>query len=104
MRGFPNRFNTRQDVDNAFAVDPEQTAGRLQMMIDHRHNWHITAALADTETGVTDSTHRVREDTDESGAVVERYQEEWREDPHATLFRLGLTVAEAKQMIQEATA
>lgn len=103
MRGFPKRFNTRQDVTNALAVDPKQTAARLQQMLDHRHNWFITGELAQDEAGIKDDTHRVREDTDDDGTVVTRYQEEWREDPHAALFRLGLTVAEAEQLISEVT-
>jgi hypothetical protein len=99
MRGFPKRFNTRQDVLNALADYPEQTREQLQRMLDNRFNWFITAALATGEAGVEDDTHRVREDTDDEGVVIDRYQEEYREDPNAQLFRLGLTVTEAEQMV-----
>jgi len=104
MRGFPKRFNTRQDVLNTLADYPQETAGHLRRMIDERFNWFITGELAEGEAGRSDDTHRVREDRDDNGVVTERYQEEWREDPRAQLFRLGLTVADAEQMIEEATA
>lgn len=103
MRGFPKRFNTRQDVLNTLADYPQETADHLRQMLGNRFNWFITGELAEGETGVNDDTHRVREDTDDEGLVTDRYQEEWREDPRAQLFRLGLTVAEAEQLIQEAT-
>ncbi|MDZ7789740.1 MAG: hypothetical protein U5L08_04450 [Xanthomonadales bacterium] len=103
MRGFPKRFNTRQDVLNTLADYPQETAGHLRRMVDERFNWFIDRELAEGEAGVSDDTHRVREDKDDEGAVTARYQEAWREDPRAQLFRLGLTVDEAEQLIEETT-
>lgn len=100
MRGFPRHLNTRQDVDNVLQSHPEQARQRLQGLIDERFNWFYDGELAETETGVTDDTHKVQTFEDETTGEVRRFQMEWREDPNAKLFRLGLTVAEAKSLIE----
>lgn len=100
MRGFPKHLNTRQDVDNVLQSHPEQARQRLQAMVDERFNWFYDGELADGEAGVTDDTHKVETFEDETTGEVRRYQMELREDPNATLFRLGLTVAEAESLIQ----
>lgn len=100
MRGYPKHINTRQDVENAMAIDPDRTKDYLQRAIDSREGWAITAQLESETDGVTDETHRVVDKGDEENGA-DWYQEEWKPLPGNTLDRLGITVAEAQAMIGE---
>lgn len=100
MKGFPKYFNTKQDVLNVIEECPVETKAFVKKCLDERKGWLTTGKLADGAAGVTDSTHRVVEVKDDaSGMVVERYQEEFKDDPSCKLFRLGFTVEEAQALI-----
>lgn len=101
MKGFPKYFNTKQDVLNVIAEYPTETKSFLQRCIDERIGWITTKKLEVTEEGIVDATHRLQElKDDRTQEVTERYQEEFKEDPSCKLFRLGFTVEEAEQLIQ----
>jgi len=100
MKGYPKRFNTKQDVDVAIRVDAEKTKGKLQKMLDERWQWMIIGQLAEADVGVEDSTHKVVTLYDDDGTTFkEKHQYELQEDPECALFRLGYTVAEAQDII-----
>jgi hypothetical protein len=91
MRGMPKTWNTKQDVLLSLEHWPDETKAALQQLLDAKDDWLIVKKLTDGETGTEDATHRVREVTDESGTVVERYQEEYVEDPNGRIYRLGFS-------------
>jgi hypothetical protein len=99
MRGFPKHLNTKADylyVKENFP--PEQSRPAFQRLLDERFAWLPVGPLKAGDKGLEDKTHRVVEMRDESGQnVTERVQEEYREDPNATIFRLGFTVEEVKE-------
>lgn len=100
MRGFPKHLNTKNDylyIRTEYPAD--QWRPRFQSLLDERYAWLPISTLADGETGIEDDTHRVIEHSDEQDQVVERVQEEYREDPHATIFRLGFTVSEVEALL-----
>lgn len=100
MRGKIKHYNTRKDVQNGLDIHPEKTKGFLQRLLDTRMQWITTGKLDDGNSGIEDDTHRVAEITDEmTGDVVERYQEEWMEDPRSQIFKLGMTVDEVKGLM-----
>jgi hypothetical protein len=101
MRGFPRHLNTKVDYLHVRAEFPaDQWQPKFQLLLDGRFAWLPVGPLADGDAGVADSTHRVVEHADGQGQIVERVQEEWREDPNATIFRLGFTVAEVEALLQ----
>ena len=99
MRGFPKTINTKQDVLNLMPEFPDETKAFLQRCLDERQCWQVDEKLADGEIGVTDETHRVREDTDEDGNITERYQEHYGFDYDCKLRRMGMTVSETESLL-----
>lgn len=97
MRGLPKHFNSKQDYLNCLQ-DTELKAGAkadLQRLLDNRYVWVDTAILEASETGVTDSTHRVIDGEDV------KIQQELQEDERAELFALGFTVQEVEDLIND---
>jgi hypothetical protein len=103
MRGFPKYLNTKTDYEYVKATfPPEQWRPRFQALLDERFAWLPVGPLADGQPGVEDETHRVLVNPAETGQNVPvRVQEEYREDPNATIFRLGFTVEEVTQILEE---
>lgn len=99
MKGFPRHLNTKQDYVNLLPTYPERTRAELQRLLDERIAWVTTERLADEDEGLTDETHRVNTIEDDNGNVVERYQEQYMENPAAEIFRVGFSVAEVEDLI-----
>jgi hypothetical protein len=100
MIGTPKHLNTRYDWLLFISEFPETNwRPRLERLYDDRMGWLTTGKLAEAETGVTDDTHRVVEIKDESGVVVERYQDQYMLDPNCALLRADLTVAEIEEWL-----
>ena len=97
MRDFPKHINTRLDVEILLDIYPEETKSFLQKCLEESENWINPIKLGDGDSGIEDATHCVR--IDENG---ERYQLTWGFDPGCKLARLGISVAEAEAMINEA--
>lgn len=89
-------LNTKQDYLNYLTVQPEATKKQLQLLLDTRYTWQTTGILAANEAGVTDDTHRV------IGEEPERMQQVLIEDENAKIFRIGFTVAEIKEILENA--
>ena len=94
MRGFPKHLNSKQDYVNCLELFPTETKAELQRILDDRFVWVDTAILNGT-AGVVDSTHRVIESDD--GLI----QQELKEDTNAKLFRLGFTVSEVEEILND---
>ncbi len=100
MRGFPKHLNTRYDVEYCLAEYPAETKAFLTKKLAEVKQWQVTGKLKDGETGQTSATHKVVEVKDQAAKEVkERYQYEYKDDPNCELFRLGLTVKEAEDML-----
>ncbi len=91
MRGFPKTWNTKKDVELSLEKWPEKSKYYLSLFLDNKDEWIIVKKLSDGESGQEDETHRVREVTDSDGNVIERYQEEYKEDPNGIIYRLGFS-------------
>lgn len=89
-------LNTKQDYINYLSINPTEAQKALQLLLDTRFVWQTTAVLAKDVTGVTDETHRV------IGEEPERMQQVYIEDTNAQLFRLGFTVEEIRELIENA--
>lgn len=101
MKGFPKFLNTKQDYLNVINLFPEDKwKPKLQALLDERIRWVNEGLLVEDDPGITDETHKVREDLDEQGVVSQRYQLHYKEDPNSRLFRLGFTVEEAQALIE----
>lgn len=72
---------------------------KFQSLLDNKMNWLNTGKLADGEDGITDDTHKIIENKNEEGVVVERYQYEYKEDSNCRLFKLGFTVQEVEGIL-----
>lgn len=93
MRGFPKYLNTKQDYLNCMTDYPTETKAALQELLNNRFIWQTTAIIEDE--GLTDDTHRVVD----YGEGKE--QQELIEDDTATIFRLGFTVKEVEEMLND---
>lgn len=89
-------LNTKQDYLNYLTIQPEETKKAIQLLLNTRFIWQTTAILAADETGLTDDTHRV------IGEEPERMQQELVEDANAKIFRIDFTVAEVKEILENA--
>ncbi|MFA7175254.1 MAG: hypothetical protein WC340_17910 [Kiritimatiellia bacterium] len=98
MIGFPKHLNCKQDFYNLLDEYPDQVADRAGLLLASRTGWVTVGKLAEDDLGITDDTHRVAEITDDDDVVIERYQEQYMEDPNAEMFRLGFTVEELEAM------
>lgn len=94
MRGFPKHLNSKQDYVNCLELFPTETKAELQRLLDDRFVW-VDTAILDGTTGTMDSTHRVIESED--GLI----QQELKEDTNAKLFRLGFTVSEVEEILND---
>ncbi len=99
MRGFPKWFNVRQDVLNCLEEFPAQMKAKLQDWLDNRFVWQTSGEILEGEEGITDATHRVIEEQDMGTESTRRFQQELAEDKNSHLFRVGLTVEEAEEII-----
>lgn len=86
-------FNTKNDFFNYLSSRTEEALATLQMLLDYRFTWKVTAVLASKSEGKTDSTHMIQESDEDI------LQLELIEDSNAKLFRLGFTVKEAEDYI-----
>jgi hypothetical protein len=99
MRGYPKSIKTRHDLDVALQLDSQRVRPAVQAMLNERKQWCITGQVSLSEGGVNDATHKVVEVTDDDGAVTGKYQYELQDVPSAALFRVGLTVQEAQDIV-----
>ena len=97
MRGYPKHINTQADLKTAMLVDANRTREMLKSWINEREGWYVTSPLESQADGVTDETHRVVDQGDETS---EWYQQEWGALPNNMLDRIGLSKSEAEAMLE----
>lgn len=101
MQGEPKWFNTRQDVENWKTVAGDDAYKQVvQRYFSDRFIWVTTGELTENETGITDATHRVIEET--VNETPKRFQQEQQIDANAYIFaRLGFTIEECESILSE---
>ena len=93
MVGFPKHLNSKNDYLYVIENFPRpQWEPHLRALLDNRFGWFCTGP-ADGE-GATDATHRV--EVMEDGGKL---QYEYRENPQATIYRIGFTVEEVEALL-----
>ena len=101
MRGYPKLINTKRDFENVMAVFPkEKWLPDLQALLDEEFAWFTTGTLKDSETGLTDDTHRVKESEERDGTKT-RTQEEYKPNPRCRMYRMGFTHEQVEKLITE---
>lgn len=103
MEGYPKYLNTKADyiyVKNNFLC--ENWKPDFQRLLDDRLSW-INQGLTTEVEGITDETHKVIENKAMGNEEETQYfQFEYTKDVGCKLFRLGFTVAEVEEILQEA--
>ncbi len=91
-------LQTKQDYLNCLAMNPQEGKKELQILLQSRFSWTNTQVLesADTAGLVIDDTHRIIGSEDD-----EFYYQEYIEDSTAKLFRIGFTVNEVEELLNE---
>ena len=96
MLGFPKHLNSKADylfIKNTFPREKWETT--FKASLDERLQWFNVGKI--TDTGLTDSTHKVI--TNDMNGETVKYQYELREDQNCSLYRLGFTVEEVEGII-----
>lgn len=89
-------LNTKQDYINLLGINPTVAKQELQYLLDNRYAWFNTMVMDEKDTSlVEDETHRFIEEDD--GFLYQEYYE----DSNAKIFRIGFTVAEVEELINE---
>jgi len=103
LEGYPKYLNTKNDyyyVKNHFIY--EQYKNDFQKLLDNRILWLNTGLLENEIDGITDETHKViTMDNMTNPEEIQYYQYEYKEDINCRLFKLGFTVAEVEEILQE---
>jgi len=104
MRSFPTIIATEQDVVELLKFYPKEMKEKLMLWRDHRFGW-FNAGPIETGEGITDSTHKVvgqRDDEMNPDSPITLMQYEYREDPNAYMFLIGLTVEKIEAYLASA--
>lgn len=89
-------LNTKQDYVNYLNINPVAGKQELQLLLSSRFAWFNTRVMDEKDTSlVEDETHRFIEDED--GYLYQEYLE----DSNSKLFKIGFTVAEVEELINE---
>ncbi len=101
MKGYPKYLNTKEDYEYVKAHFPkEQWQPDYKALLDERMAWLNVGKLTNEKEGVTDNTHKiVTVGGEDAGTPVQYYQYEHKEDKNCKLFRLGLTVEKAQDLL-----
>ena len=102
MRGTPKHLNTKADymnVINDASIPDSYWRGKLQALLDTRHDWFFVSALNSAEAGITDATHKVVVSNDTDGDGVTYSQYELRENPNSEMHRLGFIEEEVVMLL-----
>lgn len=88
-------LNTKQDYLNYLTINPKKAKEELQILLNLRYTWANTQILLSKDGVVEDDTHRIIENDDEY------LLQEYVEDTNSKLFRIGFTVEEVEDLINE---
>lgn len=108
MRGFPRYTDiaTKHDVNNLKGIFPNETKTFLETLRDDRFVWIDSGVLQTESEGLTDDTHRVTEvqtnpTTEGEEPTKELHQLTLVEDKNARVYRMGYTLNEINELIEE---
>ncbi len=100
MVGFPKHLNTREDYEYIRTHFPKtEWVGHFQALLDSMNDWFFERYLNDGETGITDSTHKVIEESAMGDETAKRAQYVYRYNPTCPLATIGYTEAEVRAII-----
>ena len=89
-------LNTKQDYLNYLVMNPQEGKKQLQLLLNSRFAWFNTQVLLTNDTSlIQDSTHRLIKNEDEY------IYQEYIEDANSKLFKIGFTVSEIEELIDE---
>lgn len=88
-------LNTKQDYLNYLTQNPKKAKEELQQLLNLRYTWSDIQILLSKDGFVEDDTHRLIENDGEY--LYQKYVE----DKNAKLFRIGFTVKEVEDLINE---
>ena len=99
MQGYPKTLASREDYEYVAAnFQPEKWRADWQDLLDTMHDWFFVRELTDLSEGVTDDTHKVEVNEDETGAKTYT-QYEWCVNPTCKLLRIGFTEQEVRDKL-----
>lgn len=108
MRGFPKYTDiaTKHDVNNLKDIFPNETKKFLETLRNDRFIWIDSGTLQSVEEGTIDETHNVVEvlvnpTSEEEEPTKELHQLVLAEDTNARVFRMGYTLNEINDLIEE---
>lgn len=100
MRGYPKNLNTKEDylfvVQNFSKDEWEQD---FQDLLSGESDWMFVRPLPNKEAGVVDTYHKVVENSDPMSGQTTYAQYEWKSNPDAKIYKLGFTVQEVQNII-----
>ena len=100
MKGFPKHLNTKADYEYIKAnFDRELWLPEYQKLLESYKDWFFIKELESEEEGITDDTHKVVVSEQDDKTTYSQY--ELQENPNAKLFRIGYTVSEVEQIVNE---
>jgi hypothetical protein len=94
MKGFPEWFNTRHDVELCLQEYRDLMKPQIREWLGNRNCWTVSGQIVPPDTGIEDDTHRIERREDGTA-----WQLVYTEDPNNHLARLGISVQEAEEMI-----
>lgn len=101
MIGYPKTLNTKEDYEFVRQNFPkEEWKEDFEDLLATVNEWFNLGKLEEGDAGITDDTHKVVESEQDDGAVTERYQYEYKENPNARIYQLGYTVDEVKAILE----
>lgn len=103
MKGYPKHLNSKEDYIYVKENFPKEYWEKdFQNLLDTRCNWVTVKELESKEDGIEDSTHKIIEAEDYTGAgQTKYYQTEYKDIKTAPIHVLGFTVKEIEQYLSE---
>lgn len=100
MKGYPKNLNTKEDYLYAAQNFPKEMWGKdFQNLLSSESDWMYAGELPNKAAGVEDIYHRIEENTDPQTGAISYTQYEWKSNPDAKIYRLGFTIAEVQNII-----
>lgn len=102
MKGFPKHLNSKKDYLYIKAhFDRELWLPEFKKLLDSRFDWFFDKDLESKDEGIEDATHKIVETSDTETQTIKYAQYEWKENETAKIFRIGFTVAEVEELMNE---
>lgn len=101
MKGLPKQLNSKQDYIYAKEnLNESYWKPLFQDLLDSRFNWFYEKDLDFKEQGIEDETHKIVENKEEEDKITYS-QYIWKENKDAKIYRIGFTVEEVQEIINE---